>query len=100
MNKDMLFLELVFFFDLRQIEKYGISSKEVFGVDRFFEAAGSFFGIFLGSPAIGALMGCINALLTKFTKIKDHPVLETALFVLISISAFQATEACEVIMLH
>lgn len=44
---------------------------------------------------IGSLVGCINAILTKFSKIKQHPGLETALFMLISYSAFYASEAIE-----
>ena len=31
--------------------------------------------------------------LTKYTNIKDHPLLETALFFLMSYSTFQASEA-------
>ena len=49
----------------------------------------------MGSFVIGSLIGCTNALLTKFTKIKQHPGLETALFLLISYSSFLASEAAE-----
>lgn len=64
-------------------------------MSNFFGAIGRFLAIFLGSFAIGSSIGCVNALLTKFTKIKEHSVLETALFFLISYSTFVASEACE-----
>lgn len=40
-------------------------------------------------------MGCITALLTKFTRVKDFPLLESALFVLMSYSTFLIAEATE-----
>ena len=61
----------------------------------FFKAVLDFCVIFIGSFAIGSGMGCANALLTKFTQIKQHETLETALFILISYSAFLAAEAAE-----
>lgn len=47
------------------------------------------------SLIIGAAMGCITALLTKFTRVKDFPLLESALFVLMSYSTFLIAEATE-----
>ncbi|CAF1117759.1 unnamed protein product [Rotaria sordida] len=38
-------------------------------------------------------MGCLTALMTKFTYIRDFPLLETTLFVLMSYSTFLASEA-------
>ncbi|RNA42988.1 Sodium hydrogen exchanger 9, partial [Brachionus plicatilis] len=75
---------------VQQIEKFSGNSLEA---GQFFRAIGSFFVIFLGSILVGSLVGCTNAILTKFTKIKHHPSLETALFILISYSAFYASEA-------
>jgi sodium/hydrogen exchanger-like protein 6/7 len=40
-------------------------------------------------------MGCCTALLTKFTHIRDFPILETALFVLMSYSTFLIAEAAD-----
>lgn len=40
-------------------------------------------------------MGCITALMTKFTHIRDFPLLESALFVLMSYSTFLIAEAAE-----
>nr|XP_006821443.1 PREDICTED: sodium/hydrogen exchanger 7-like [Saccoglossus kowalevskii] len=64
-----------------------------FDVEALFTAVGSFLGIFFGSFLIGGLMGCINALLTKFTKIRDFPILETVLFCLLSYSTFLIAES-------
>lgn len=40
-------------------------------------------------------MGCLTSLLTKFTRIRDFPLLESALFVLMSYSTFLLAEASE-----
>lgn len=54
-----------------------------------------FFGIFSASFLVGSLMGCITALLTKFTHIRQHPLLESTLFVLMSYSTFLLAEVFE-----
>ncbi|KAM0728173.1 Sodium/hydrogen exchanger 6 [Formica fusca] len=61
----------------------------------FFQAFGDFVGIFSLSLFIGATMGCITALLTKFTRVRDFPLLESALFVLMSYSTFLIAEATD-----
>ncbi|RZF39242.1 hypothetical protein LSTR_LSTR010336 [Laodelphax striatellus] len=61
----------------------------------FFRALGDFIGIFSLSFTIGAVMGCITALLTKFTRVRDFPLLESALFVLMSYSTFLIAEASD-----
>ncbi|XP_039292281.1 sodium/hydrogen exchanger 6 [Nilaparvata lugens] len=61
----------------------------------FFRALGDFIGIFSLSFIIGAVMGCITALLTKFTRVRDFPLLESALFVLMSYSTFLIAEASD-----
>lgn len=40
-------------------------------------------------------MGCLTALLTKFTYIRDFPLLESALFVLMSYSTFLIAEVAD-----
>ncbi|XP_068916885.1 sodium/hydrogen exchanger 7 isoform X4 [Tenebrio molitor] len=66
-----------------------------FETKAFFKAVGDFFGIFMLSLLIGAVMGCITALMTKFTRVRDFPLLESALFVLMSYSTFLIAEASE-----
>ncbi|XP_070525860.1 sodium/hydrogen exchanger 6 isoform X5 [Cardiocondyla obscurior] len=61
----------------------------------FFQAFGDFVEIFSLSLFIGATMGCITALLTKHTKVRDFPLLESALFVLMSYSTFLIAEAAD-----
>ncbi|XP_014661871.1 PREDICTED: sodium/hydrogen exchanger 9-like isoform X2 [Priapulus caudatus] len=78
------------------IETYSnTGSGPGFEVTAFFKSVGNFLGIFCGAFAIGSSMGCITALLTKFTKIKEYPLLETALFFLMSYSTFLMAEAAE-----
>jgi len=54
-----------------------------------------FFTILIGSVGLGALIGSITALMTKFTHIKDFPLLETSLFFLMSYSSYLLAEICE-----
>ena len=58
-----------------------------------------FLGIFCASFLVGSLMGFVTALLTKFTHIRAHPLLESTLFVLMSYSTFLLAEVslCPVI---
>nr|XP_043898547.1 sodium/hydrogen exchanger 6-like isoform X2 [Solea senegalensis] len=55
---------------------------------------GIFLGVFSGSLALGVATGVMTALVTKFTKLRDFPLLETALFFLMSWSTFLLAEAC------
>lgn len=76
------------------IEKYVANAlKDQFDRAMMFKALANFFVVFLGSFAIGSGMGCLTALMTKFTYIRDFPLLETTLFVLMSYSTFLASEA-------
>ncbi|CAH1781488.1 unnamed protein product, partial [Owenia fusiformis] len=76
------------------VEKYGKSTTgATFDAKAFFESLGNFLGIFSGAFALGTLGGMINALLTKYTKISDHPLLETTLFFLVSYSTYLAADA-------
>ncbi|XP_047508408.1 sodium/hydrogen exchanger 7 isoform X14 [Pieris napi] len=71
------------------------STDGEFEITAFLQAIGDFIGIFSLSLIVGALMGCFTALMTKFTHVRDWPLLESALFVLMSYAAFLIAEVCE-----
>lgn len=80
------------------IQNYGETYQSGIGgfeTEAFFRSLGEFFRIFLLSLLIGAVMGCVTALMTKFTRVRDFPLLESALFVLMSYSTFLMAEAAE-----
>lgn len=79
------------------IQKYGdnYASSDGFEAEAFFKSLGDFLRIFSLSLIVGASMGCVTSLLTKFTRIRDFPLLESALFVLMSYSTFLLAEATE-----
>ena len=52
-----------------------------------------FIGIFVGSFVLGFAIGLITALFLKMSKLRDYPLLETSLFMLMSYSAFLIAEA-------
>uniref|UniRef100_A0A8C5MDA7 Sodium/hydrogen exchanger n=1 Tax=Leptobrachium leishanense TaxID=445787 RepID=A0A8C5MDA7_9ANUR len=65
----------------------------VFDAAAFFQCVGNFLGIFAGSFAMGSAYAVVTALLTKFTKLCEFPMLETGLLFLLSWSAFLSAEA-------
>ncbi|CAF0974749.1 unnamed protein product [Rotaria sordida] len=78
----------------QSIEKYVAGAiLDKFDRGLMFKSLYNFFIVFIGSFAIGSGMGCLTALMTKFTYIRDFPLLETTLFVLMSYSTFLASEA-------
>ncbi|XP_067316049.1 sodium/hydrogen exchanger 7 isoform X1 [Pseudorasbora parva] len=70
------------------------ANTHTFDASAFFKSVGVFLGIFSGSFAMGAVIGVVTALVTKFTKLHCFPLLETALFFLMSWSTFLLAEAC------
>ncbi|VDK34024.1 unnamed protein product [Taenia asiatica] len=58
-----------------------------------FSAVWSFVANFGSSFILGSSIGCFTALLTKYTYIRDYPILETVLFVLLSYATFSLSEA-------
>ncbi|EDO43052.1 predicted protein, partial [Nematostella vectensis] len=56
------------------------------------QALSDFVAIFTGSFVIGCSMSCINALVTKLTKLGSFPILETALLFLMSYCTFLMAE--------
>jgi solute carrier family 9 (sodium/hydrogen exchanger), member 6/7 len=79
------------------IQNYGehYSNTGGFESEAFFRALSDFFSVFFFSLCIGAAMGCVTALMTKYTRIRDFPLLESALFVLMSYSTFLIAEASQ-----
>ncbi|XP_018418320.1 PREDICTED: sodium/hydrogen exchanger 7 isoform X3 [Nanorana parkeri] len=69
-------------------------NMHTFDASAFFKSVGVFVGIFSGSFAMGVCTGVATALVTKFTKLHCFPLLETALFFLLSWSTFLLAEAC------
>ncbi|XP_022071741.1 sodium/hydrogen exchanger 7 isoform X1 [Acanthochromis polyacanthus] len=70
------------------------ANTHMFDASAFFKSVGVFLGIFSGSFLMGAATGVVTALVTKFTKLHCFPLLETALFFLMSWSTFLLAEAC------
>ncbi|KAM8907742.1 sodium/hydrogen exchanger 6a [Spinachia spinachia] len=69
-------------------------NSHTFEVTALLKSLGMFLGVFSGSFALGVATGVVTALVTKFTKLRDFPLLETALFFLMSWSTFLLAEAC------
>ncbi|KAM9835526.1 sodium/hydrogen exchanger 6a [Syngnathus typhle] len=93
-------------------------NSHTFEVVAMFKSFGMFLGVFSGSFALGGAIGVVTALIsfsfsarsysivfrlvelldnlhvTKFTKLRDFQLLETALFFLMSWSTFLLAEAC------
>ncbi|XP_070842025.1 sodium/hydrogen exchanger 9-like [Chaetodon trifascialis] len=59
----------------------------------FFLSVGYFLGVLAGSFLLGFIFTVITALLTKFTRLCDNPLLETSVFFLLSWSSFLTAEA-------
>ncbi|NXA37031.1 SL9A6 protein, partial [Eudromia elegans] len=77
-------------------------NSHTFDVTAMFKSIGIFLGIFSGSFAMGAATGVLTLTVcnvTKFTKLREFPLLETGLFFLMSWSTFLLAEACVVAVL-
>eukprot|EP00051_Salpingoeca_urceolata_P025863 m.471454 g.471454 ORF g.471454 m.471454 type:complete len:590 (+) comp20375_c4_seq1:149-1918(+) len=70
------------------ISQFGPHSDVELNAANFFYSIWIFVLTFFGSFAIGCFIGMCTALLTKFTNVKDFPLLETALFVILAYSSF------------
>ncbi|XP_037613133.1 sodium/hydrogen exchanger 9-like isoform X1 [Sebastes umbrosus] len=60
----------------------------------FLLSVGYFLGVLAGSFLLGFIFTVITALLTKFTRLRENPLLETSVFLLLSWSSFLSAEAC------
>ncbi|CAO1349778.1 unnamed protein product [Diamesa tonsa] len=79
------------------IQNYGehYSRTGDFETHAFIHAMGDFFWVFFFSLVVGVSMGCATSIMTKFTRVRDFPLLESALFVLMSYSTFLMAEVFE-----
>ena len=99
MLSDAVVIVLVRSIDLFEKEFYSSNSSKMLDQNllvSLFHAFFNFWHIFLLSVLIGFAVGVLNALLTKFTKLKEVSyVLESSLFVLMSYFAFLISELLE-----
>uniref|UniRef100_A0A8R1XS13 Sodium/hydrogen exchanger n=1 Tax=Onchocerca volvulus TaxID=6282 RepID=A0A8R1XS13_ONCVO len=71
------------------------SNKSFFDLEALFAAVADFLSVFFGSLLLGSIIGCATALITKMTEIKEFPLLESALFILLSYLSFLLAEFVE-----
>ncbi len=79
---------------IEEYSKVSLQGGEVFEADAMVLTCLKFFTIFAGSVLLGAAVGSITALMTKFTQLKDSPLLETSLFSLMSYTSYLLAEIC------
>lgn len=81
------------------LEDYGklfdTQESDATQVVAIFRAILHFFSIFFGSIGLGSLLGVLTAILTKYTHIREHPVLETSLFFVLSYSSYLLAEVAQ-----
>jgi sodium/hydrogen exchanger-like protein 6/7 len=77
------------------VDTYSSGSATVVDLGAVLSATGNFLFVFFGSLLLGSSIGCVNALITKFTGICDFPLLESSLFILLSYLSFLLAEVVE-----
>ncbi|XP_034416460.1 sodium/hydrogen exchanger 9-like isoform X1 [Cyclopterus lumpus] len=70
-----------------------MGAGHVFNPSAFFISVGYFLGLLASSFLLGFIFTVITALLTKFTRLCENPLLETSVFLLLSWSSFLSAEA-------
>ncbi|EDV22043.1 uncharacterized protein TRIADDRAFT_11627, partial [Trichoplax adhaerens] len=91
---------IVLYSSILTYSPYSAEGEGVFDAGALFRSIGIFIGIFVGSFGIGfvicihvLLLTLINVHITKLTSIKEYPLLETAIFAIMSYSTFLVAEA-------
>ncbi|XP_063059140.1 sodium/hydrogen exchanger 6b isoform X2 [Engraulis encrasicolus] len=69
-------------------------NSHTFDGSAMLKSIGLFLGVFSGSFGLGVVTGVMTSLVTKYTKLREFPLLETGLFFLMSWSTFLLAEAC------
>ncbi|XP_028288236.1 sodium/hydrogen exchanger 9-like [Parambassis ranga] len=78
----------------RAITTYSqMGAGHTFDPAAFLHSLGMFLGVLVGSFFLGFIFTVITALLTKFTRLHENPLLETSVFFLLSWSSFLSAEA-------
>ena len=77
------------------IDTYSPATADVLDFSAILMCVGSFFYVFFISLLLGSAIGCVNALITKFTGLADFPNLETGMFILLSYVSFLLAEVVE-----
>ncbi len=77
---------------IEEYERVAISTGGGFEAAALASTIWRFFMILLGSVFLGAAVGSATALLTKFTRLRESPLLETSLFFLMSYSSYLIAE--------
>lgn len=75
--------------------KLATSGADISGSAAFFHALSTFLYVFGLSLLLGISAGCATALVTKFTRLRDFPLLESSLFLLMSYSSSLIAEVCD-----
>ncbi|XP_068438021.1 sodium/hydrogen exchanger 9-like [Clinocottus analis] len=70
-----------------------MGAGHIFNPPAFFLSVGYFLGLLASSFLLGFIFTVITALLTKFTRLCENPLLETSVFFLLSWSSFLSAEA-------
>ncbi|XP_047424822.1 sodium/hydrogen exchanger 9-like isoform X2 [Mugil cephalus] len=71
-----------------------VEKSPVFNLAAFLFSVGSFVWVLVGSFVLGFVFTVVTAILTKFTRLHEYPLLETSVFFLLSWSSFLSAEAC------
>ncbi|VDN98351.1 unnamed protein product [Rodentolepis nana] len=75
------------------VDRFESKVQQAMTIASFLSAVWGFVANFASSFFFGSFIGCFTALLTKYTHIRDYPLLETVLFVLLSYTTFFLSEA-------